>query len=149
MSRFSAKPEAVEAIAKQIDAVALEAAKAAGLTGTWLPMLILTQEDGPHAVLIVGPDKPSVMLLHALAAEQAHEERDLIKRYIAAVKYTLAETFCDADAAYVVAGNPKGLPVVLEFGAQDLTQSAAMFRKAAEMVEERAKANEAAKKAAN
>ena len=149
MSRFSVKSGSIDEIANQVDAVALAAAKAAGLTGTWLPMLVLAQKDSPHAVLIVGPDKPSVMLLHALAADQANEEQDPVKRYIAAAKYVLQETFCDDNASFLVVGNPKGIPVVLEFGVQDLARSAELFRKAADMIEERAKAVEAAKKAAN
>jgi hypothetical protein len=149
MSRFSAKPGSVATVAPLLDAAALEAAKAAGLEGEWLPMLVLTQQASPHAVLIVGPDKPSTMLLHALAADQDHDEEDPVRRCLAAVKYALRETFCDSDAAFAVVGYPKGLPIVMEIGTLDFAGASALFREAAKQLDQVAAEHEAAKKATN
>jgi hypothetical protein len=149
MSRFSAKPGSLDTLTPQIEAVALEAVKVAGLDGVWLPMLVLTQQDDPHAVLIVGPDKPSVMLLHALAADQGNEESDPVKRYLAAAQYVLREAFCDSEAPFVCVGFPKGFPVVLEFGPMDFEKAAALFHDAAKQMGRAAEKHEAAKKVVN
>jgi len=93
MSRFSAKPELIEAVYKKVDETMKAIVEVSGLVGVWDHQIVLVQREFPHASMVLGNHDPVRLLTWVLAFLLAPNEDDPRKRLLALLAHAADRYF--------------------------------------------------------